>query len=382
MSDNGGGRVSEGTPGAGGNGTAVAYEFTFSDNELERSLLDGDEGNGNPPSLSTIRTINDSAMNSPMLISAKLPIARKLDVTDLEFETAYRKLESDAERAVEEEKWLSPYSLANRAIFASYLSVGFGLYFILTPLTFYMVDDLNATASQQTVINGLLSLPWALKIGCGFLSDSWPIMGLRRKPYFMIGWGTYIVCNLVLAAIRTPDVTSLALFVFLMTMGFVQADVCTDAMIVERSQLYENNENRGTLQATGYIIRFFGGIIGALLGALVYNKSIWGWGFPIWAIFLLNGLIPFVTVAPFISCLVEVPSETPPSIRQQVKSIWQLVQRKAVWRPCCFIYIYNVLLLSNPAWNSFLVVGLDFSNFDLGLLTLAGAVLSYGALVR
>jgi hypothetical protein len=59
-----------------------------------------------------------------------------------------------------------------------------------------------------------------------------------------------------------------------------------------------------------------------------------------------------------------------------------LVQRKAVWRPCCFIYIYNVLLLSNPAWNSFLVVGLDFSNFDLGLLTLAGAVLSYGALVR
>ena len=31
-----------------------------------------------------------------------------------------------------------------------------------------------------------------------------------------------------------------------------------------------------------------------------------------------------------------------------------LVQRKAVWKPCCFIYIYNVLLLSNPAWNSFL----------------------------
>lgn len=134
-----------------------------------------------------------------------------------------------------------------------------------------------------------------------------------------------------------------------------------------------------------------------------------------------------------------------------------LVQRKAVWMPCCFIYIYNALLLSNPAWNSFLgryvvssrwfvslwhcyfycyhywylylysshdihihiythidiniyiysyhtflhslilafipiliftftlpycvVVGLDFSNFDLGLLTLAGAILSYFALV-
>ena len=59
----------------------------------------------------------------------------------------------------------------------SYLSVGFGLYFILTPLTFYMVDDLNATASQQTVVNGLLSLPWALKIGasCCHILESYYI---------------------------------------------------------------------------------------------------------------------------------------------------------------------------------------------------------------
>lgn len=43
------------------------------------------------------------------------------------------------EEIAEAAKWLDPYALANRGIFASYLSVGFGLYFILTPLTFYMV---------------------------------------------------------------------------------------------------------------------------------------------------------------------------------------------------------------------------------------------------
>ena len=37
------------------------------------------------------------------------------------------------------------------------------------------MDELNATASQQAMVTGLLSLPWALKIGCGFLSDSFPI---------------------------------------------------------------------------------------------------------------------------------------------------------------------------------------------------------------
>ena len=46
---------------------------------------------------------------------------------------------SKTEEEEEADKWLNPYALANRGIFASYLSVGFGLYFILTPLTFYMV---------------------------------------------------------------------------------------------------------------------------------------------------------------------------------------------------------------------------------------------------
>jgi hypothetical protein len=39
----------------------------------------------------------------------------------------------------ESKKWLNPYSTENIGIFASYLSVGFGMYFIQTPLQYYMV---------------------------------------------------------------------------------------------------------------------------------------------------------------------------------------------------------------------------------------------------
>jgi hypothetical protein len=38
----------------------------------------------------------------------------------------------------------------------------------------------------------------------------------------MIGWGVYVLCNIALAVIRTPNVETLAAFIFLMTMGFVQ----------------------------------------------------------------------------------------------------------------------------------------------------------------
>ena len=297
-----------------------------------------------------------------------------------EFENAPHKAASQID-AIAAAKHLNPYTPANRAIFASYLAVGVGLFFLPTPIAFYMVDSLGATPAQQSIITGLMSLPWALKILCGFLSDSTPIMGLRRKPYFLLGWSVFIGCNIWLALLESPSLGMLAALLFLQTLGFVQADVCTDAMIVERSKLYEHTGNQGTLQATGYIIRFFGSIVGATLGAILYNTESFGWGVPIWGIFAINAAVPVLVVFPFFPTLVEVELEAPPQLAAQVRSIWELVQQKAVWKPCSFIYIYNVLLLTNPAWNSFLVAGLNFTNFDIGLLTLAGAVLSYIALV-
>lgn len=96
---------------------------------------------------------------------------------------------------------------------------------------------------------------------------------------------------------------------------------------------------------------------------------------------LINGVVPAVLIAPYFYDMVETKTEEPPAIREQLKSIWVLVQRKAVWMPCTFIFIYNMLFLTNPAWNSFLVNGLNFSEFELGLLTLTGCILSFFGVV-
>ena len=76
------------------------------------------------------------------------------------------------------------------------------MYFIMTPIQFYMVDTLDASAAQQSVVIGLLSLPWALKIFFGFITDSLPIYGLRRKPYFIIGWSIWTLCNIILSTVK------------------------------------------------------------------------------------------------------------------------------------------------------------------------------------
>lgn len=178
-----------------------------------------------------------------------------------------------------------------------------------------------------------------------------------------------------------PDIKLLSVMIFAMTLCFVQIDVCIEAMIVERSKLYESLRKRGEMQSISYIVRFFGSIFGALLGAILYNQDEWGWGVPIWGIFLLNGFVPFLIAVPFLYHLVEAELLEPTSIKEQVLAIWSLVQRKAVWMPGAFLYIYNLLLIQNPAWNSFLVDSLGFSDFELGLLVLVGTILSYLALV-
>jgi hypothetical protein len=41
-----------------------------------------------------------------------------------------------------------------------------------------------------------------------------------------------------------------------------------------------------------------GGVVGAVLGAVLYNKSSWGWGLSIGQCCLLQALIPLLTLAP------------------------------------------------------------------------------------
>ena len=59
-----------------------------------------------------------------------------------------------------------------------------------------------------------------------------------------------------------------------------------DTLCVERGKL-EDSCTRGYFQTTAHTVRAFGGVVGAVMGAILYNKPIWGWGLDI-----SGGLIP------------------------------------------------------------------------------------------
>ena len=225
--------------------------------------------------------------------------------------------------------------------------------------------------------HSIVAVPWCFKVFYGFLSDCLPISGMRRKPYFMTGWLVYILSNLILALTPNPSVGMCILLVFTQTAGYMLADVMTDALIVERSR-YESQEARGTMQSKGYIVRFFGSTIGAVVGAICYNKDEWGWYLPMNVVFFINGAFPLLVLLPFVPYMVELETNcSPKNFYKQCQDLFDMVQIRAVWQPMTFVYIYNALQLTNAAWMNFLVEGLGFVAWKIGIVSVVGSIMAW-----
>lgn len=49
-----------------------------------------------------------------------------------------------------------------------------------------MQDDLGLSPSEQALVEGAAVAPWLVKPVYGFISDSFPIFGMKRKPYLFL----------------------------------------------------------------------------------------------------------------------------------------------------------------------------------------------------
>ena len=273
--------------------------------------------------------------------------------------------------------FLNPFGMSNAAFMMSYFNVGIAMNFLNTPVSYYLITTLGISATQYSAYTALISIPWSLKFLFGLISDGAPILRYRRKSWFLIGWTGFIIINFILATSGAPGVNMIIGLMFMMTAFYLLADVCTDTMAVERSR-FERETVRGCLQTSAYTIRSFGTIIGALLGALLYNTRIWGWGLDINQCFLLSALIPLVTIIPAIPFLEELVSSTfVPTLEEQFSKLWEIMQTKAVYRTIGYIYFYGIFQIPNGAWSTFLLVGIGFTDFEYGMLTVVGCVLAW-----
>eukprot|EP01041_Mallomonas_annulata_P009278 gene9278-19257_t len=202
------------------------------------------------------------------------------------------------------------------AIALAYFSIGFTTAFIYNPLNVYLVKGLDADPQVQNAIRILRTLPWSLKLVYGFISDAFPIFGLHRKPYLVIGALLNSVAFFVYSASGANDFVFLGICVLIGKIGLIMMDVMVDTMVVERSR-YEQTERRGQLQASCQATRYAGSLMGAIAGTLLYNKVEWGWGLTFHEVSFVIGFVPFALVMPWLMQLKEqyqgvTANESPP----------------------------------------------------------------------
>lgn len=283
----------------------------------------------------------------------------------------------------------------NIAVPACYLLVGL-LLGLSSPLINAYPLDLGATEAQQTSISAIRNLPASFKLIFGFLSDSTPLMGYRRKSYMLLGWTlcsfSYFLlifwsnldmelgsagCNAKNQADAVPNVTppdapSMPFLSFCALgagTGLWFADVMGDSIVAEKAKL-EPVEQRGSVQSSCYAFRFFGSMIAVPLGTYLYSTA-----GPFYVVLLL-ALLP-LCIVPFVIRFNEQKDVPVASIPDQCREIYRTVCSRSVWQPLGFVYLYNILQVGNSAWKQFLRTNLHFTACQLNMLLISAYILIY-----
>lgn len=230
--------------------------------------------------------------------------------------------------------------------------------------------NFGASAFQLSLLNGLLVVPFILKIGIGILSDKYgltrplPLLGSgHRTPYMAFGLLLIITGSLLTAFI--PPVKMYPLFVgtaLFIACGLAFFDTVADGLAIDVTP----TEEQGLVQG----IMVLGRAVGLVALAAVYGRIIqlYGWQIIFW---IVTG---FALMPLFFLRLLREPAQRPAT---QTFS-WEAV--RGLWRPEIGRFALYAILYSVCVYGANAIITL-FTNEDLGgTLVQVGDVAALGGL--
>ncbi|KAA3480489.1 Biopterin transport-related protein BT1 [Gossypium australe] len=135
-------------------------------------------------------------------------------------------------------------------------------------VSFYLKDDLHLDPAETALISGFSSLPWLVKPVYGFISDSFPLFGYRRRSYLVLS-GLLGALSWSLMATFVDSKYGAVVCILIGSLSVAFSDVVVDSMVVERAR-GESQAISGSLQSLCWGSSAFGGIVSSYFsGSLV-----------------------------------------------------------------------------------------------------------------
>ncbi|XP_027116310.1 folate-biopterin transporter 1, chloroplastic-like [Coffea arabica] len=248
-------------------------------------------------------------------------------------------------------------------------------------VSFYLKDDLHLDPAETAVITGFSSLPWLVKPLYGFISDSFPLFGFRRRSYLVLS-GLLGALSWSLMAAFVDGKYDAAFCILLGSLSVAFSDVVVDSMVVERAR-GESQSMSGSLQSLCWGSSAFGGIVSAYFsGSLV---DAYGVRF----VFGVTALLPLITSA--VAVLVKEQRVVVPARGQNISlgspgflessknsiiQLWGAVKQPNVLLPTLFIFLWQATPVSDSAMFFFTTNKLGFTPEFLGRVKLVTSVAS------
>ncbi|KAI4345654.1 hypothetical protein L6164_012754 [Bauhinia variegata] len=248
-------------------------------------------------------------------------------------------------------------------------------------VSFYLKDDLHLDPAETALISGFSALPWLVKPLYGFISDSVPLFGYRRRSYLVLS-GLLGALSWSLMATFVDNKYSTAFCILLGSLSVAFSDVVVDSMVVERAR-GESQSTSGSLQSLCWGSSAFGGIVSSYFsGSLVETYGVR-------FVFGVTALLPLITSA--VAVLVKeqpvlgpvrgksLPLANPnflESSKQNIIQLWGAVRQPNVLLPTLFIFLWQATPHSDSAMFYFITNRLGFTPEFLGRVKFVTSIAS------
>ncbi|MBF2009189.1 folate/biopterin family MFS transporter [Chlorogloeopsis fritschii PCC 9212] len=243
-------------------------------------------------------------------------------------------------------------------------------------VSFFLKDELGLSPAQVSALFGIVALPWIIKPLFGFISDGFPILGYRRRPYLVLSGVLGAVSWVSLATIvHTPLAATVA--IAFGSLSVAVSDVIVDSLVVERARA-ESQAEAGSLQSLCWGASAFGGLITAYFSGLLLehfsNRTVF-WitaSFPL----IVSAVAWLIAESPVSKDFNDSHNTNFQSIKHQLGQLRQAVTQKAIWLPTAFLFIWQATPTAESAFFFFTTNELHFEPEFLGRVRLVTSIAS------
>ncbi len=230
-------------------------------------------------------------------------------------------------------------------------------------VSFFFKDDLGLTPAETASLIGLVMVPWTVKPFYGFISDSVPIWGYRRRPY-LVFFGILGALAWVGMATIVDSAPLAVLFIGIASLSVSFSDALIDALIVQRARLEEKGD-AGSLQSFGWGAVSMGGVTAAFLSGYLLEH------YGTRVVFLITALLPLIGgIASFAIQDDRVTGQSQGKFLPQWRSLRQAVTNPQILLPTAFLFLWQATPSADTAFFFFTTNDLHFNPQFLGTVRL------------